>query len=294
MGRLAKTIPDAARLLLDFIGSIEAPKGYGTIYGNNQNKLKKPLTTMTLGEIVDAGPSWTKRFGSSAAGRYQFMRATLQGLAAQFPSDIDGSTVLDEDMQDRLAYALLLRRGFADFSAGRTAMTVFGKALAQEWASFPVLAHCKGSERTVRRGQSYYAGDGLNKALVPPDKVESVLRQVLDIAAAERSNIPVPQSRPKTPEPQPASPPADHVKPPVNVDPEKLDKPIGKSKTVWMWIATALGSIGTALKELGFVDLDPKVQLAIVAVIVGFAIYAIKRRRDLANIMRGVKAEMTE
>ena len=58
----------------------------------------------------------------------------------------------------------------------------FGKRLAQEWASFPVLAGTKGAKRTVARGQSYYAGDGLNKSLVTPEKVEAILRNVLAVA----------------------------------------------------------------------------------------------------------------
>ncbi len=34
-----------------------------------------------------------------------------------------------------------------------------------EWASLPVLADSQGDRQRIRRGQSYYAGDGLNRAL---------------------------------------------------------------------------------------------------------------------------------
>ncbi len=47
-----------------------------------------------------------------------------------------------------------------------------------EWASLPVLTATKGAHRQVVRGQSYYAGDGLNKSLVKPERVEDVLRAV--------------------------------------------------------------------------------------------------------------------
>ena len=107
MSRLPTYVPAPAKQLLNFIGDIEAPRGYDTIYGNNQNKLPKPLTSMTFGEIVDAQASWTKRFKSSAAGRYQFMRATLQGLAKEFPSDISGTTRFNPDLQDRLGLSYL-------------------------------------------------------------------------------------------------------------------------------------------------------------------------------------------
>lgn len=61
-----------------------------------------------------------------------------------------------------------------------------------EWASFPVLVGTKGQKRTVKRGQSYYAGDGLNKALVAPDAVEAILDRV----KAAGSAVPAPQSPP--------------------------------------------------------------------------------------------------
>lgn len=298
MARLPTSIPAPARALLDFIYRTETglarPACYDVIYGHNQGKLKKPLTTMTIGEIVDAGPSWTKRFGSSAAGAAQFMRATLQGLAKGYPHDITGATVLDGDMQDRLAYALLLRRGYAAFMAGRITRTEFGKRLAMEWASFPVLEGCAGAHRPVARGQSYYAGDGMNKALVDPRLVERVLDAVYKAGAFGGEavpelpeNGPVPTPRP-TPAPEiPRLPDARAA--PVDVDPEQLDKPLSRSKTVWQWILTAVGTATAA-----FPGIDWRVQLAIVIVVVCFAVYAIKRRADIARVYRAIKAEVSE
>ncbi len=303
MARLPTFIPAPARALLDFIYHTETglarPACYEVIYGHKQDRLKKPLTTMTIGEIVDAGPSWTKRFGSSAAGAAQFMRATLQGLAKDYPADINGATVLDGDMQDRLGYALLLRRGYVPFMAGQITRAEFGKRLAMEWASFPVLEGCPGAHRPVARGQSYYAGDGINKALVDPRKVEAMLDIVLKMGASGEAvdlpdEGPVPAPRP-TPAPEipriPDAPPA-----PVDVDPEKLDKPLAKSKTVWMWIVTALGSVGSSASA-AFSSADWRVQLAmlgIMVLIMVFAVYAIKRRADIAKVYRAIKAEVSE
>ena len=171
-----KSVPPGAAVLLDFIGGIEAPAGYDTIFGNNQGKLAKPLTTMTFGEVVDAGKSWTRRFKSSAAGRYQFMRATLIGIAKELRS-LSGTDLFDADLQDRLGYYLLKRRGYADFMAGKIDRVEFGRRLAMEWASLPVLKATKGRHRDVARGQSYYTGDPLNKSLISPAKVEAVLRK---------------------------------------------------------------------------------------------------------------------
>ncbi|RWM02089.1 MAG: hypothetical protein EOR68_08255 [Mesorhizobium sp.] len=175
-----KTVPSGAAMLLAFIGGIEAPHGFDTVYGNNQAKLPKPLTSMTIDEVIAAGPRWTRSFGSSAAGCLQFMRATLIRLKKKL--GLSGKELLDGPMQMALGFELLKERGFAEFMAGTKSRTVFGLGLAQEWASFPVLAPTvKGSgkaKRTLKRGQSYYAGDGVNKALVAPEKVEAMLDRV--------------------------------------------------------------------------------------------------------------------
>lgn len=167
------SVPAPAKRLLDFIASIEAPEGYDTVYGNHQGKLAKPLTSWTVDEIIGAKPTFTARFGSSACGRYQFMRDTLVSLKRRVP--LDGDEAFTPELQDALAYRLLLDRGYARFMAGRMSVQAFGLALAQEWASFPVLASVKGAHRTVARGETYYAGDRLNRALVAPEKVEAAL-----------------------------------------------------------------------------------------------------------------------
>ena len=168
-----RTVPTGAALTLDFIAGFEAPKGYDTVYGNRMDLMPKPLTSMTLAEVIADGPRRTKVLGSSACGRYQFMTATLQGIRKELV--LMGSDLFTSDLQDRLALHLLRRRGYDKFMAGTLSMTGFGLQIAQEWASFPVLAACKGAHRSVVRGQSYYAGDGMNKALVKPEAVEAAL-----------------------------------------------------------------------------------------------------------------------
>lgn len=186
-----RTVPAGAALLLDFIGGIEAPRGYDVIYGNNQDKLPKPITKMTISELIDAQASFTKRFKSSASGRYQFMRATLQDLSREL--GLRGTQVFDANFQDRLAFHLLKRRGYEDYMSGKISRAEFGKRLAQEWASLPVLTAVKGAHRDLKRGQSYYAGDPLNKSLVSPEKVEVVLDRV---KAAQSVGTPIPVGAP--------------------------------------------------------------------------------------------------
>jgi muramidase (phage lysozyme) len=192
------TVPAGAAMLLDFIGDIEAPKGYGTIYANKQHKLAKPLTSMTLGDVVDAQAAWSKNHGSSAAGRYQFMKATLIDLSREL--GLHGDQIFDANLQDRLAYHLLKRRGYEAFMAGQISRTEFGKRLAMEWASLPVLAATKGGSRSVKRGQSFYAGDGLNKSLVEPETVEALLDKVKALASKS-----APAPAPSRPAPQPSA-----------------------------------------------------------------------------------------
>lgn len=210
---VAKGLPAGASLLLNFISHTETKKtgaaAYEVIYGHNEDKLKRPITKMTIDQVVAAQPSWTKRFGSSAAGAYQVMRNTLD--APNTLSDIagemglTGDELFDAEMQDLIGYHLLKRRGFAKFMAGKLSTEAFGLNLAKEWASFPVLKRVKGAHRMVNRGQSYYAGDNVNKALVAPERVEAILAKVATAAA--------PAPKPRRPEPVVDEP--DYEEPPV-------------------------------------------------------------------------------
>lgn len=176
-------IPAPAAHILKFIYRTEtgkdAPECYDVVYGHN--KTAKPLTRMTFDEVVAGGPDRTRRFGSSAAGAAQFMRDTLD--APKTEGDLKGQLGLtgrelfDADLQDRMAFHLLKRRGYDKFMAGTIGVVAFGKGLAQEWASFPVLQSVKGQHRKVARGETYYAGDKLNKALITPEQVERLLRE---------------------------------------------------------------------------------------------------------------------
>jgi len=209
---------------------------------------------MTVDEVIAAQRTWSRHHGSSAAGAPQFIRKTLMGLKDEF--GLHGSQVFDSDLQDRLAYH--------QFINGEIDRTEFGRRLSGEWASFPVLADTRGAHRYIRRGQSYFAGDSLNKPLVSPEKVEAVLDEVL---AEARNELPV-------------------VEKPVLEDPEHLDKPLTKSKTVWPWAI-----ISIIVPVLAVFD-DWRVQLVIVLIVAGFAVYAIKRRYDIAKVYRSMKAEM--
>ena len=198
------SIPVKAAKILDFIASKEAPKGYNTVYGNR--KMPKLLTKMTFDEVVNDGLRRTREYGSSACGRYQFMRDTLD--APKTLADIKGemkltgSELFSPDLQDRMGYHLLKRRGYLKFENGTLSVTGFALNLAKEWASFPVLKGIQGSKRKVARGQSFYAGDGLNKALVSADEVEAFLTSLRAQNAPQTATVdPQESTHDKSPSP---------------------------------------------------------------------------------------------
>lgn len=167
------SIPDGAAILLDFLADFESNGDYDIIYGNHQKALGHPITTMMIDVLLAAQKVWGRQWGSSAAGRYQIMQQTLQGLKMSLK--LSGMELFSPDMQDRLAYQLLKQRSYASFATGAIDAVQFARKMAQEWASLPVLAQTQGAHRNIARGETFYAGDRLNRALVSPEKFEAIL-----------------------------------------------------------------------------------------------------------------------
>lgn len=117
--------------MLDYIADSEGA-GYNTQYAN-QHTTDKPLTSMTVSEIMQAQ---RRQRGSSAIGRYQFMSQTMRdGIAAGI---IKPDEKFSPEMQDRLATWLIesKRKGSA-WRSGKINDEQFAQGLAQEWASIP-------------------------------------------------------------------------------------------------------------------------------------------------------------
>jgi muramidase (phage lysozyme) len=286
------TLPAGAKQLLDFIASYEAPHGYGTVYGNHQGSLPKALTSMTLDEVIAAGPTWTHKFGSSACGRYQFMHDTLKGLKSEM--GLTGRELMAPEFQDRLAYRLLQRRGFDRFMVGRLSVADFGLHLAQEWASFPVLANCKGAHRQVARGQSYYAGDGLNKALVKPVAVEKVLTTILHAPQEPVQRQPGDIGIAQPPAAATASAPfpaATAAIPQENTTMNGI-KGILASKTIWANVITVVGGTALGAKYLGGVDPGQIIDvISQAAVVLGPILSSIFRVQATKQIVPGASVK---
>lgn len=149
----ASTIDPRTRGVLDFIGSIEGPAGYDDYYRGVSSGPPRPLTTMTINEVLAWQDSIDAKSDSEAAGRYQIMEDTLRDLVRS--GQVDPNRPFNAATQDDLAVMLMKRRGWNPNSDKHVAM---GNALAYEWAALPL---CSG----VRAGRSAYSGVGNNKAL---------------------------------------------------------------------------------------------------------------------------------
>lgn len=158
----------------------------------------KPLTQMTVAEVLAWQDSIDRRYQSEAAGAGQILEDTLRDLVNDGAAD--PGDMFDPDTQNRLILALMRRRGWDAFISRRMTIGAFGDNLAREWASFPVHSTQQGAKRQVHAGQSYYAGDGLNKAHATTDEVTRALEaargQEKETEVPEKELISLPAEQP--------------------------------------------------------------------------------------------------
>ncbi len=149
---------------LNLMGNLEGPRGFGTISDFAPALPGRPLTEMTLAEVLDYQRD-IRAMGtiSSAVGRYQFIYLTLRELVETH--GISDNLVFDGEVQTYLARFLMHQCGFFDSA---TTDIHLANCLAGVWAALPLVS---GPER----GQSAYAADGVNKAFTTPETVFDVL-----------------------------------------------------------------------------------------------------------------------
>lgn len=157
--------------LLKFIQIKESGGDYDIVWGGirKQHRPRKPLTTMTIGEVLDWQDSIDHLYMSEAAGAYQILEDTLRGLYTQ--AGLTRDDLFNKANQDRLAIQLLKRRGLTKFLRGEISLEKFANNLAYEWASLPMVSGPK-------YGKSAYAGDGLNKSLISVDNFINAVKSV--------------------------------------------------------------------------------------------------------------------
>lgn len=163
--------PTTYAQLLQLIARVESKDNYNAYFGHAHNTSIK-FTDMTLDEVQQwQQKSIAQGAASSAVGKYQIVDTTLAELIAQL--GLDKTQKFDAELQDRLAIALLERRGSESYVNQEISRHEFAANLAKEWAALP---------RVVGENpeSSYYAGDGLNQALVSS---ADVLRAIKPISA---------------------------------------------------------------------------------------------------------------
>ncbi len=155
--------------LLDLIGQAEGA-GYDTIFGgiSKSDYPPKPLTALTVNEVLAWQDSIDSKYNSEASGRYQIIEDTLRGLKNN--GIVSGGALYNSATQDVLAIALLKSSGLNSFLNGTSTAEQFGNSIAEIWASFPII---DGS----RKGQGNYPNQS---ARTTPEAVLNVLKRVKD------------------------------------------------------------------------------------------------------------------
>jgi hypothetical protein len=167
--RTSRVDPNSYVPLLTLIAKAESSGNYNAHFGNARND-EVNFTDMTVAEVL----AWQDRFvaqgnPSSAVGRYQIINTTLRELVKNL--DIKPTQKFDPQTQDKMAIALLERRGAELYANKQLSKDEFAANLAKEWAALPKIT---GSNPD----QSYYANDGLNKSSVRVDDVKRAIEPI--------------------------------------------------------------------------------------------------------------------
>tara|TARA_B110000503_G_scaffold97146_1_gene145918 strand:+ start:2138 stop:3937 length:1800 start_codon:yes stop_codon:yes gene_type:complete len=198
---MAYEITQQDKALLNLVAKHEA-KSYDTIYGGRE----VPLRQMLIAEVLDYQRNVMGRF--TACGRYQMLRAVIEENCRKLKMD-PTQVRLTEDVQDIMMIDKVTRmRKYGKWKAGTLSENpdpvlktiensqIFMIYVAAEWASVPVpYAVPAGSiyeghpRRTLNKGQSFYAGDGVNKAHHDADEFLSSLVDIYNGGSGEVTTI---------------------------------------------------------------------------------------------------------
>ena len=182
---MAVTVSDMDRALLRLIADGEAVRSnpYCSVWPGH---VEPELTSMTLSQVESYQ---TQRISSgrrsSAVGKYQFIKSTLKECVGYLGCD-PMRTVFSRDVQDALIIQRLIKfRKYDQWKAESIDTGKFMIFLSAEFASMPVpydisagSIYKNSPRRNLKKGQSFYAGDGLNKANHDPDHLYQALEDI--------------------------------------------------------------------------------------------------------------------
>jgi hypothetical protein len=147
------------------VGSAESGGDYNNVFGLGRDS-SRDLGQFTVGEVMALQKHHTDNGSpSSAVGKYQFLRKTLQSLVNE--GHVRVGEKFTPDLQEELFTKLAERRGLNDYTSGKIDEGQFANSLAKEWAGLPTTA-----------GVSFYQGDGLNASSAKLPDVMSALRKL--------------------------------------------------------------------------------------------------------------------
>lgn len=154
-----------AQAILDLIAEPESRGNYDAVYPGRRSP---EILDMTLEELYQDQRRRAKRTGSSASGRYQYIRKTLQELAKEMGLD-PKTTKFSPKTQDQIAlYHLQNYHGLNRWMLGKISSQDFLARLSRTWAGLP----------DPRTGASFYTGILNNRAGITAKSALGALDQI--------------------------------------------------------------------------------------------------------------------
>jgi muramidase (phage lysozyme) len=157
------------------VAGAESGGNYNAVFGHKASEF--PLTQMSVSEVRGLQKMLVAHGAeSSAAGAYQVLGKTLDGLIKS--GVVNPNDQFDEKTQDKIAQALIEKRGLSDYESGKISKEEFLNRLSQEWAGLPTTS-----------GRSYYEGVGSNHATISvPKAMAMFLKKKFKFDFSETSN----------------------------------------------------------------------------------------------------------
>lgn len=150
----------------DAVTAYDITFGYGKYTPTKllSGKSVQPLSSLTIGEVKQVQLLMLKNGSSSTAvGKYQFIRGTLNELVTKL--GLSDNTIFNADTQDKLAMQkLILNRGYDKWLNGKMSDRDFQKGLSKEWASIA----------DPDTGKSYYH----QHVGTSDDKIKSIMKSI--------------------------------------------------------------------------------------------------------------------
>jgi len=139
------------------------PRSFDVVYGGIPTNIRpqRPITQMSIGDVLEWQKSIRNSVASTATGAYQFIYPTLKYLIDDRKICSRGDLMTPAN-QDKLAIALM--RNLQKWKDGQMSDEEFGYGLSKVWASMPLMID---GAQTKRNGpgtanSAYYGGVGPN------------------------------------------------------------------------------------------------------------------------------------